>query len=73
MIENIIEQQNGTAIGEVKMFDVTFFKTSFTTNGMYQTSFAGDKNGEVVNIIMGGKDHQNTVEIKAMQESIKFK
>ena len=73
LIENTIEQQNGTAIGEVKMFDVTFFTTSFTANGMDQTSFAGDKNGEVVNIIMGGKDHQNNAEIKAMQESIKFK
>jgi hypothetical protein len=73
LIENTVEQQNGTAIGEVKMFDVTFFKTSFTANGMDQTSFAGDKNGEVVNIIMGGKDHQNNAELKAMQESIKFK
>jgi len=73
LIDNTIEQQNGTAIKEVKMFDVTFFKTSFTANGMEQTSFAGDKNGEVVNIIMGGKDNQNNVEIKAMLDSIKFK
>jgi hypothetical protein len=73
LIENTIEQQNGTAIGEVKMFDVTFFKTSFTANGMDQTSFAGEKNGKAFNIIMGGKDHQNNVEINAILESIKFK
>jgi hypothetical protein len=73
LIENTMDQQSGTAIEEVTMFDTTFFKTSFTANGMDQTSFAGDKNGKVVNIIMGGKDHQNNVEIKAMMDSIKFK
>jgi len=73
LINNTMDQQKGTAIEEVKMFDANFFKTTFTANGMYQTSFAGDKNGEVVNIIMGGEDHKNNVEIKAMLESIKFK
>ena len=73
LIDNTIEQQNGTGIEEVTMFDAKFFKTSFTANGMYQTSFAGNKNEEVVNIIMGGKDQQNNVEIKAMLDSIKFK
>ena len=73
LIKNTIDQQKGTAIEEVTMFDANFFKTTFTANGMYQTSFAGDKNGEVVNIIMGGEDHNNNVEIKAMLESIKFK
>jgi hypothetical protein len=46
------------------MFDVPFFKTSFTADPYGdQTSFAGNKNGEVVNIIMAGKDYQNNVEI----------
>ena len=46
------------------MFDVPFFKTSFTADPCGdQTSFAGNKNGEVVNIIMAGKDYQNNVEI----------
>jgi hypothetical protein len=33
----------------------------------------GFVNREVTNLIMGGKDYQNNVEIKAMLESIKFK
>jgi len=73
LIENTVEQQNGTAVEEVTMFDVTFFKTSFTANGMYQTSFAGEKNGKAFSIITDGKDHQDNEEIKAMLESIEFK
>ena len=73
LMENSIEQENGTPIEEVTMFDSKFYKTTFTADGMDKTGFIGDKNGEVVAIVTGGKDHQNNMEIKAMLDSIKFK
>ena len=72
-VEGIIKILNGTAIEEVTMFGIKFFKTSDTVDGRDQTVFYGDRNGDVVIIAMTGKDHQNNVAIKAMLDSIKFK
>lgn len=70
-VEKNAELLNGTAVEEVTMFGIKFFKTTYTLDD--QTIFYGDRNGDVVAISMGGKDHQNNVEIKAMLDSIKFK
>ena len=72
-VEENAELLNGTALEEVTMFGIKFFKTSYTLDGMDQTVFYGDRNGDVVIISMAGKDNQNNVEIKAMLDSIKFK
>ena len=72
-VEGIAEILNGTAIEEVTMFGIKFFKSSNTLDGEDQTVFYGDRNGDVVIIAPSGKDHQNNVEIKAMMDSIKFK
>ena len=73
LIENTIEQYNGTPLKEVPMFGSTFFTTSMTAEGKDQTTFAGVKNGEVFNFVMAGKDNQQNPELKAMLESITFK
>jgi hypothetical protein len=73
LIEDIAKTFNGTAVEEVTMFDIKFFKTSATFDGRDTTFAYGFKNGEADLILMGGKDHQNNVEIKAMLDSIKFK
>ena len=73
-IEYMAKSLNGTAPEEITMFGIKFFKTSYTLNSMDQTIFFGDINGgDIVKMVMAGKDHQNNVEIKAMMESIKFK
>jgi hypothetical protein len=72
-VEHMAEALNGTAPEEVMMFGIKFFKTSYTLDDRDQTVFYGDRNGDIVTMLMAGKDHQNNVEIKAMQESIKFK
>ena len=72
-VELLVKGLNGTAIEEVTMFGIKFFKTSDTVDGRDQTVFYGDRNGDVVIIAMTGKDHQNNVAIKAMLDSIKFK
>jgi len=72
-VEEIAKILNGTAIEEVTMFGIKFFKSSNTLDGEDQTVFYGDRNGDVVIIAPSGKDHQNNVEIKAMMDSIKFK
>ena len=72
-VEGIIKILNGTAIEEVTMFGIKFFKTSDTVDGSDQTVFYGDRNGDVVIIAMGGKDNQNNAALKAMLNSIKFK
>ncbi len=71
-VEENAELLNGTAVEEVTMFGIKFFKTIYTLDGD-QTVFYGDRNGDVVMISMSGKDYQNNVEIKAMLDSIKFK
>ena len=72
-VEKNAELLNGTALEEVTILGIKFFKTSYTLDGKDQTIFYGDRNGDVVTIAMAGKDHQNNVEIKAMLDSIKFK
>ena len=71
-VEKNAELLNGTAVEEVTMFGIKFFKTIYTLD-YDQTIFYGDRNGDVVMISMSGKDHPNNVEIKAMLDSIKFK
>ena len=72
-VELVVKGLNGTALEEVTILGIKFFKTSYTLDGKDQTIFYGDRNGDVVTIAMGGKDHQNNVEIKAILDSIKFK
>jgi hypothetical protein len=73
-IEHMAKGLNGTAPEEITMFGIKFFKTTYTLNGSDQTIFYGDINGgDIVKMLMAGKDHQNNVEIKAIMESIKFK
>jgi hypothetical protein len=73
-IEYMAKSLNGTAPEEITMFGIKFFKTTYTLDGTDQTIFYGDKSGgDIVMMVMAGKDHQNNVEIKAILESIKFK
>jgi hypothetical protein len=72
-VELVVKGLNGTALEEVTILGIKFFKTSCTLDGRDQTVFYGDRNGDVVMISMSGKDYQNNVEIKAMLDSIKFK
>jgi hypothetical protein len=73
LLEDMSKQYNGTALEEVIMFGVKFFKTSYTANGSDQTMYSGVRNGEQVKIQMAGKDHQNNEAIIAMLESISLK
>jgi hypothetical protein len=73
LLEGMSKQYNGTALEEVAMFGVKFFKTSFTANGSDQTMYSGVRNGEQVKIQMAGKDHQTNEAIIAMLESISLK
>jgi hypothetical protein len=73
LLEDMSKQYNGTALEEVTMFGVKFFKTSYTANGSDQTMYSGVRNGEQVKIQMSGKDHQNNEAIIAMLESISLK
>jgi len=73
LLEGMSKQYSGTALEEVAMFEMKFFKTSFTANGSDQTMYSGVRNGEQVKIQMAGKDHQNNEAIKAMFASIKLK
>jgi len=73
LLEGMSKQYSGTALEEVSMFGMKFFKTSFTANGSDQTMYSGVRNGEQVKIQMAGKDHQNNEAIKSMFSSIKLK
>jgi hypothetical protein len=72
LTETLAKQKNGTPVEEVT-FGAKFFLTRFTTEGIDMTEGWGLTNGEVVSLVMTGKDHPNNVEIKAMLESLKFK
>jgi hypothetical protein len=73
LLEGMSKDYSGTALEEVTMFGVKFFKTSFTANGSDQTMYSGVRNGEQVKIQMAGKDHQSNEAIIAMLESISLK
>jgi hypothetical protein len=73
LLEGMKTTYSGTALEEVTMFGVKFFKTSFTANGSDQTMYSGVRNGEQVKIQMSGKDHQSNEAIIAMLESISLK
>ena len=72
LTETLAKQKNGTPVEEVT-FGAKFFLTRFTTEGIDMTEGWGLTNGEVVSLVMTGKDHPNNVEIKTMLESLKFK
>jgi hypothetical protein len=72
-LEEIVKSQNASPIEEVTMLGVKFFKTTLITETLDQTVYTGVRNGEKVAILLGGKDHKNNEEMKAMLESIKFK
>jgi hypothetical protein len=72
-LEEIVKSQNATPIEEVTMLGSKFFKTTLKTEALDQTVYTGLRNGEEIDILLGGNDHKNNKEMKAMLESIKFK
>jgi hypothetical protein len=73
LLENMASQYDGTALEEVNMLGVKFYKTSFTYSGVEQTIYSGVKDGEQVKIQLAGKDHMNNADIMTMFESIALK
>ena len=71
-LEDIAKQNNGTAVEEISLLGVKFYKTSFTTEEKDQIMYSGILDGQQVIIKVTGKDSQNNKTIKAIIESIKL-
>ncbi len=72
-VENLYEQYSGTTPVETELLGKTFWKTTFTTSGVYQTSYMRMENGEMLSVKLAGANHENDPEFEAIVNSVVFK
>ena len=64
---------DGTAPKQVELFGLTFYTTTFTASGSYQTKYVAVSDGNRIEIGITGADHENNKELQGMLNSINFK
>jgi hypothetical protein len=72
-IENFKEDYDGTDVMELEAHGMTFYTTTFTFSGMFQTKMSAMKDGEQYSITMAGADHLENDVFTGMVNSIEFK
>ena len=72
-IEKFKADYDGTDVMELDAFGMTFYSTTFTFSGMYQTKLSAMKDGEQYTITLAGADHLENDAMTGMMESITFK
>ena len=72
-IEKFKADYDGTDVMELEAHGMTFYTTTFTFSGMFQTKMSAMKDGEQYTITMAGEDHLENDVFTGMVNSIEFK
>jgi hypothetical protein len=72
-IEKFKADYDGTDVMVLDAFGMTFYSTTFTFSGMFQTKLMAMKDGEQYAITLAGADHLENDAMTGMMESITFK
>lgn len=71
--EKFAADYNGTTPTQAELFGLTFYTTTFTASGSYQTKYVAVSDGNRIEIGITGPDHENNKELQGMLNSISFK
>lgn len=71
--EKFAADYDGTDPEQVELFGLTFYTTTYTYSGSYQTKYIAVSDGNRIEIGITGADHENNKELQGMLGSISFK
>lgn len=71
--EKFAADYDGTGPEQLELFGLTFYTTTFTASGSYQTKYVAVSDGNRIEIGITGADHENNKELQGMLNSINFK